>query len=144
MQAIKSEREKEFLKLKNEHRTLCVSNTLLTSDHELLKLRQNALTGVEGCARYQQKLQDAQRKLDLKTSECKVYQGQVLNLSDSICMQSVGAPFEAALAQAEEEFQPDPDWDHTSTARAIDDAANAWGINHAKKCTTMVGLLPCR
>ncbi len=68
MQTINSEREKEFLKLKNEHRMLCVSNTLLTSDHELLKLRQSALTGVEGYAQCQQELHDAQRMLDLKTS----------------------------------------------------------------------------
>jgi hypothetical protein len=82
MQAINSEREKEFIKLKNEHRLLCISNTWLTSDHELLKLklRQTALSGVEGYAQCQQELRDAQRKLDLKTSECEVYQEQVRSL----------------------------------------------------------------
>jgi hypothetical protein len=48
MQAVNSEREKEFLKLKNEHRMLCVSNTLLTSDHKLLKLRQAHLPALKG------------------------------------------------------------------------------------------------
>ncbi len=119
IQAFNSEREKEFLKLKNEHRLLCVSNTLLTSDHELLKLRQIALTGVEGYTQCQQELQDAQRKLDLKTSECKVYHEQVLKSSDAIRMQSVGAPFDAAPAPAEEYLEPGPGWDHTSHTRAV-------------------------
>jgi hypothetical protein len=56
MQVVNSERDKEFLKLNNEHRLLCVSNALLTSDHELLKLRQSALTGVQGYAQCQQEL----------------------------------------------------------------------------------------
>ncbi len=133
MQAVNTEREKEFLKLKNEYRLLCVSNTLLSSDHESLKLRQSALTGVEGYAQYQQELQDAQRKLELKTAECKVYQEQLLKLSDAIRMQSVGAPFEAAPAPAEEDLEPGPGWDHTSHARAIEDAANAWGVNRAQE-----------
>jgi hypothetical protein len=77
---------------------LCVSNALLTSDYELLKLRQSALTGVEGYAQCQQELQNAQKKLDLKTAECKVYQEQVLKLSDVIRMQSVGASSEALPA----------------------------------------------
>jgi hypothetical protein len=47
MQAVNTERENEFLKLKNEYRMLCVSNALLTSDHEMLKLRQSAITGLK-------------------------------------------------------------------------------------------------
>jgi hypothetical protein len=43
MQAVNSEREREFLKLKNDHRMLGVSNALLASDHEMLKLRQSAI-----------------------------------------------------------------------------------------------------
>jgi hypothetical protein len=56
MQAVNSDREKEFLKLKNDHRMLCVSNALLTSDYELLKLRQSAITEVEGYTQCQQEL----------------------------------------------------------------------------------------
>ncbi len=37
MQAVNAERENDFLKLKNEHRILLVSNALLNSDHEMLK-----------------------------------------------------------------------------------------------------------
>jgi hypothetical protein len=54
IQAISTERENEFLKLKNEHRMLLVSNALLTFDHEMLKLRQSAITGIEGDAQCQQ------------------------------------------------------------------------------------------
>ncbi len=82
MQTVNTERENEFLKLKNEHRILLVSNALLTSDHEMLKLRQSAITGIEGYAQCQQELQDALKKLELKTSECKVYQEQMLKLSE--------------------------------------------------------------
>jgi hypothetical protein len=78
---------------------LCVSNALLTADHEMLKLRQSAITGVEGYAQCQQELQDALKKLDLKTSECKVYQEQVLKLSDALRLQSVSAPVYEAQHQ---------------------------------------------
>jgi hypothetical protein len=133
MQTVNTERENEFLKLKNEHRMLCVANALLTSDHEMLKLRQSAITGVEGYAQCQQELQDALKKLDLKTSECKVYQEQVLKLSDALRLQSAGAPvYEApAPAPAKENFDPGPDWDRSNHARAVEDAAMAWGVHRA-------------
>jgi hypothetical protein len=133
MQAVNTERENEFLKLKNEHRLLCVANALLTSDHEMLKVRQSAITGVEGYAQCQQELQDALKKLDLKTSECKVYQEQVLKLSDALRLQSAGAPvYEApAPAPAEQNFEPGPNWDRSSHARAVEDAAMAWGVHRA-------------
>jgi hypothetical protein len=62
-----------------------------------------------------------------------VYQEQLLKLSDAIRMQSVGAPFDAAPAPGEENLEHGPDWGHTSHARAIEDAANAWGVNHAQE-----------
>ncbi len=116
MQAVNAEREIEFLKLKNEHRLLMVSNTLLNSDHEMLKLKQSAITGIEGYAQCQQELQDALKKLELKTSECKVYQEQMLKLSDALRLQSTVAPaYEApAPAPAEENLDPPPGWDHSS------------------------------
>jgi hypothetical protein len=78
MQAVNSEWEKEFLKLKNDHRMLlCVSSALLTSDYELLKLRQSAITGGGG----------------LKATHNA--------------------------------------WDYTSHARAVEDAAMAWGMHRA-------------
>jgi hypothetical protein len=92
MQAVNAERENELLKLKNEHRILMVSNALLNSDHEMLKLRQSAITGIEGYAQCQQELQDALKKLELKTSEYKVYQEQMLKLSDALRLQSAAAP----------------------------------------------------
>jgi hypothetical protein len=133
MQAVSTERENEFLKLKNEHRMFCVSNALLTADHEMLKLRQSAITGIEGYSQCQQELQDALKKLDLKTTECKVYQEQVLKLSDALRLQSVSAPVcEApAPASAEENFEPGPGWDRSSHARAVEDAAMAWGVHRA-------------
>jgi hypothetical protein len=99
----------------------------------MLKLRQSAITGVEGYAQCQQELQDDLKKLDLKTSECKVYQEQVLKLSDALRLQSTGAPvYEApAPAPAEENLDPCPDWDRSSHARAAEDAVMAWGMHRA-------------
>ncbi len=56
MQAVSTESENEFLKLKHEHRLLCVSNALLTSDHEMLKVRHSTITGIEGYAQCQQEV----------------------------------------------------------------------------------------
>jgi hypothetical protein len=133
MQAVNAERENELLKIKNEHRTLLVSNALLSSDYEMLKLKQNAITGIEGYTQCQQELQDALKKLELKTSECKVYQEQMLKLSDALRLQSVAAPvYQApAPAPAEENLDPPPGWDRSSHARAVEDAAMAWGVHRA-------------
>jgi hypothetical protein len=99
----------------------------------MLKLKQSAITGIEGYAQCQQELQDALKKLELKTSECKVYQEQMLKLSDALRLQSVAAPvYEApAPAPAEENLDPPPGWDRSSHARAVEDAAMAWGVHRA-------------
>ncbi len=62
-----------------------------------------------------------------------MYQEQVLKLSDALRLQSTGAPvYEApAPAPAEENFDPGPDWDRSSHARAVEDAAMAWGVHRA-------------
>ncbi len=62
-----------------------------------------------------------------------MYQEQVLKLSDALRLQSASAPvYEAsAPAPAEENFEPGPDWDHSSHARAVEDAAIAWGVHRA-------------
>jgi hypothetical protein len=75
------------------------------------------------------KLQDALKKLELKTSECKVYQEQMLKLSDALRLQSAAAPvYEApAPAPTEENFEPG----RSSHARAVEDAAMAWGVHRA-------------
>jgi hypothetical protein len=87
----------------------------------MLKLRQSAITGIEGYAQC------------LKTSECKVYQEQMLKLSDALRLQSAAAPaYEApAPAPAEENLDPPPGWDRSSHARAVEDAAMAWGVHRA-------------
>ena len=133
MQAVNAERENELLKLKNEHRTLVVSNALLNSDYEMLKLKQSAITGIEGYAQCRQELQDALKKLELKTSECKVYQEQMLKLGDALRLQSVAAPVHEAPAPApaEENLDPPPGWDHSSRSRAIEETAMAWGVHRA-------------
>ncbi len=54
-------------------------------------------------------------------------------MSDALRMQSAGAPFNEAPASAPSEENVDPcsGWDHTSHARAVEDAAMAWGVHRA-------------
>ncbi len=57
----------------------------------------------------------------------------MLKLSDALRLQSAAAPaYEApAPAPAEENLDPPPGWDRSSHARAVEDAAMAWGVHRA-------------
>jgi hypothetical protein len=94
MQAACDLKEKELILLRAEHKKLKLANTLLITDHALLKQKQAAQSGAEEYAQRQKNLRAAHNLCNEKDSVIFLMEEQIELLRDAIQTQGLDFPDE--------------------------------------------------